>query len=87
MAVPAIFLLQLLLSAYVAQDQQAQTPPVRQSGGLALLVCFILTHLVNSWADATLYQPITMQRANFPSPYPMTARELPGQACWLDLEQ
>ena len=64
---------------------KAQTPPVRQSGGLALLVCFILTHLVNSWADATLYQPITMQRANFPQiSYPMTAGSS-GKHGWLDL--
>ncbi len=70
-AVPTIFLLQLLLSAYVWRKINKRKR--RQYGnqvGLALLICFILTHVVNSWADATLYQPITMQRANFPSPTP-----------------
>ncbi|MDX7770755.1 DUF3413 domain-containing protein [Aeromonas caviae] len=87
-AVPAIFLLQLLLSAYVWRKINKRKR--RQYGnqvGLALLVCFILTHLVNSWADATLYQPITMQRANFPLSYPMTARSFLAKHGWLDLEQ
>ena len=78
-AVPAIFLLQLLLSAYVAQISKRKRRQYGNQVGLALLVCLILTHLVNSWADATLYQPITMQRANFPLP-PHDRQELPGQA-------
>ncbi|WP_439827127.1 DUF3413 domain-containing protein [Aeromonas enteropelogenes] len=87
-AVPTIFLLQLLLSAYVWRKINKRKR--RQYGnqvGLALLVCFILTHLVNSWADATLYQPITMQRANFPLSYPMTARSFLAKHGWLDLDQ
>lgn len=87
-SVPTIFLLQLLLSAYVWRKINKRKR--RQYGnqvGLALLVCFILTHLVNSWADATLYQPITMQRANFPLSYPMTARSFLAKHGWLDLEQ
>ncbi|MGY3942534.1 DUF3413 domain-containing protein [Aeromonas tecta] len=87
-AVPTIFLLELLLSAYVWRKINKRKR--RQYGnqvGLALLVCFMLTHLVNSWADATLYQPITMQRANFPLSYPMTARSFLAKHGWLDLEQ
>ncbi|EKP0307973.1 DUF3413 domain-containing protein [Aeromonas veronii] len=87
-AVPTIFLLQLLLSAYVWRKINKRKR--RQYGnhvGLALLICFMLTHLVNSWADATLYQPITMQKANFPLSYPMTARSFLAKHGWLDLEQ
>lgn len=87
-AVPTIFLLQLLLSAYVWRKINKRKR--RQYGnqvGLALLICFILTHVVNSWADATLYQPITMQRANFPLSYPMTARSFLAKHGWLDLDQ
>jgi membrane-anchored protein YejM (alkaline phosphatase superfamily) len=87
-AVPTIFLLQLLLSAYVWRKINKRKR--RQYGnqvGLALLVCFILTHVVNSWADATLYQPITMQRANFPLSYPMTAKSFLAKHGWLDLDQ
>ncbi|MGL5294906.1 MAG: DUF3413 domain-containing protein [Aeromonas sp.] len=87
-AVPTIFLLELLLSAYVWRKINKRKR--RQYGnqvGLALLVCFILTHVVNSWADATLYQPITMQKANFPLSYPMTARSFLAKHGWLDLDQ
>ncbi|MGL4717067.1 MAG: DUF3413 domain-containing protein [Aeromonas sp.] len=87
-AVPTIFLLQLLLSAYVWRKINKRKR--RQYGnqvGLTLLVCFILTHVVNSWADATLYQPITMQKANFPLSYPMTAKSFLAKHGWLDLEQ
>ena len=87
-AVPTIFLVQLLLSAYVWRKINKRKR--RQYGnqvGLALLVCFILTHVVNSWADATLYQPITMQRANFPLSYPMTAKSFLAKHGWLDLDQ
>ena len=35
---------------------------------------FISSHLVYIWADANFYRPITMQRANLPLSYPMTAR-------------
>ena len=87
-AVPTIFLLQLLLSAYVWRKINKRKR--RQYGnhvGLALLGCFILTHVVNSWADATLYQPITMQKANFPLSYPMTAKSFLAKHGWLDLDQ
>ena len=87
-AVPTIFLLQLLLSAYVWRKINKRKR--RQYGnhvGLALLACFILTHVVNSWADATLYQPITMQKANFPLSYPMTAKSFLAKHGWLDLDQ
>lgn len=35
---------------------------------------FVSSHLVYIWADANFYRPITMQRANLPLSYPMTAR-------------
>ncbi|PJG58984.1 DUF3413 domain-containing protein [Aeromonas cavernicola] len=87
-AVPTIFLLQLLLSAHVWRMVNKRKR--RQYGnqvGLALLICFILTHVVNSWADATLYQPITMQKANFPLSYPMTAKSFLAKQGWLDLDE
>jgi len=42
---------------------------------VALFICaFFASHLIYSWADANFYRPITMQRANLPLSYPMTAR-------------
>ncbi|HBU0449086.1 TPA: DUF3413 domain-containing protein, partial [Klebsiella pneumoniae] len=37
-------------------------------------ISFISSHLIYIWADANFYRPITMQRANLPLSYPMTAR-------------
>lgn len=87
-AVPLLVLIQLLLSAYTWRKINKRKR--RQYGnfvGLLLLGSFVLTHLVNSWADAVLYQPITMQRSNFPLSYPMTARSFLAKHGWLDLEQ
>lgn len=39
-----------------------------------LFIAFIASHVVYIWADANFYRPITMQRANLPLSYPMTAR-------------
>ncbi|STI84969.1 putative sulfatase [Escherichia coli] len=39
-----------------------------------LFIAFIASHVVYIWADVNFYRPITMQRANLPLSYPMTAR-------------
>jgi membrane-anchored protein YejM (alkaline phosphatase superfamily) len=39
-----------------------------------LMFCFICSHLLYAWADAYFYRPITVQKANLPLSYPMTAR-------------
>ncbi|ALP41445.1 DUF3413 domain-containing protein [Aeromonas schubertii] len=87
-AVPSLLLIELLLSAYTWRKINKRKR--RQYGnhvGVLLLICFMLTHLVNSWADATLYQPITAQKANFPLSYPMTARTFLAKHGWLDLAE
>ncbi|MCR5084707.1 MAG: DUF3413 domain-containing protein [Succinivibrionaceae bacterium] len=40
----------------------------------ALTACFIASHSIYIWADASNYTPITMLRSTFPAHYPMTAR-------------
>ena len=39
------------------------------------IASFFASHLMYIWADANFYRPITMQRANLPLSYPMTARK------------
>lgn len=47
-------------------------------------ICFIASHVVYIWADANFYRPITMQRANLPLSYPMTARKFwKNMVCWM----
>ncbi|MDP1080750.1 DUF3413 domain-containing protein, partial [Klebsiella pneumoniae] len=41
---------------------------------LFFFVSFVSSDLVYIWADANFYRPITMQLANLPLSYPMTAR-------------
>ncbi|MGY3925761.1 DUF3413 domain-containing protein [Aeromonas simiae] len=87
-AVPSLFLIQLVLSTYTWRKiNKRKRSQYGNHVGLILLGCFVLTHLVNSWADATLYQPITAQKSNFPLSYPMTAKNFLAKHGWLDLSE
>ncbi|MDU4268417.1 MAG: DUF3413 domain-containing protein, partial [Enterobacter hormaechei] len=48
---------------------------------------FIGSHLMYIWADANFYRPITMQRANLPLSYPMTARRFLEKHGLLDAQE
>lgn len=51
---------------------------------LALLgACFICSHVLHIWADATKYDRITLLRTTFPIHYPMTARSFLSNHGWL----
>lgn len=41
---------------------------------VALVSCFICSHLMHIWADAAKYERITLLRSSFPVHYPMTAK-------------
>lgn len=73
--VPVLFLVEMLFGTWSWQKLRSLN---RQTFGkpLALLfiVSFLASHLIYIWADANFYRPITMQRANLPLSYPMTAR-------------
>lgn len=74
-AVPIIFLIELLFATWSWQKLRSLN---RRSFAKPLVGLFITaffsTHLLYIWADANFYRPITMQRANLPLSYPMTAR-------------
>ena len=42
--------------------------------GAALLICFVASHCIHIWADATGHDEITILRTSYPVHYPMTAR-------------
>ncbi|WP_156292582.1 LPS biosynthesis-modulating metalloenzyme YejM [Serratia oryzae] len=75
-SVPVIFLIQMLFATWSWQKLRSLN---RRSFGkplAALFICsFFASHLIYIWADANFYRPITMQRANLPLSYPMTARK------------
>lgn len=73
--IPVIFLIELLFGTWSWQKLRSLN---RQKFGKPLaalfITAFIFTHMAYIWADANFYRPITMQRANLPLSYPMTAR-------------
>jgi membrane-anchored protein YejM (alkaline phosphatase superfamily) len=74
--VPVIFLIQMLFGTWAWQKLRSLT---RKNFAKPLVLVFIASffasHLMYIWADANFYRPITMQRANLPLSYPMTARK------------
>ncbi len=53
---------------------------------ITLISCFICSHILHIWADATKYERITLLRSSFPVHYPMTARSFLSSHGWLNNE-
>ncbi len=75
-SVPVIFLIEMLFATWSWQKLRSLTRRRHYARPVAwfFFLSFISSHLVYIWADANFYRPITMQRANLPLSYPMTAR-------------
>jgi len=86
--VPIIFLVEMLFGSWSWQKLRSLN---RQHFGKPLVVLFICafftSHLIYIWADANFYRPITMQRANLPLSYPMTARKFLEKHGLLDQQE
>ncbi|WP_075181283.1 LPS biosynthesis-modulating metalloenzyme YejM [Pantoea sp. 1.19] len=74
-SIPVLFLVEMLFATWSWQKLRSLN---RRRFGKPLaalfIVAFFTSHLMYIWADANFYRPITMQRANLPLSYPMTAR-------------
>ena len=83
--VPIIFLIEMLFATWSWQKLRSLN---RQRFAKPLvgifITAFIASHLMYIWADANFYRPITMQRANYPLSYPMTARKFLERYGYLD---
>lgn len=88
-SVPVILLLELVFATWSWQKLRSLTRRRRFARPLAafLLIAFIASHVVYIWADANFYRPITMQRANLPLSYPMTARRFLEKHGLLDAQE
>lgn len=75
-AIPAIFLIQMLFSTWSWEKLRSLDKRANKVKPLILLfvAAFVGSHLTHIWADANFYRPITMQKANYPLSYPLTAR-------------
>ncbi len=47
-------------------------------------LCFVASHCIYIWADATNYEKITNLRSVFPAHYPMTAKSFLSNHGWID---
>ena len=88
-SVPVILLLELVFATWSWQKLRSLTRRRRFARPLAafLFIAFIASHVVYIWADANFYRPITMQRANLPLSYPMTARRFLEKNGLLDAQE
>lgn len=88
-SVPVILLLELVFATWSWQKLRSLTRRRRFARPLAafLFIAFIASHVVYIWADANSYRPITMQRANLPLSYPMTARRFLEKHGLLDAQE
>ncbi|GAA3600623.1 LPS biosynthesis-modulating metalloenzyme YejM [Gibbsiella greigii] len=86
--VPVIFLVEMLFGTWSWQKLRSLN---RHHFGKPLAALFIAafsaSHLMYIWADANFYRPITMQRANLPLSYPMTARKFLEKHGLLDQQE
>ncbi|WP_213989735.1 LPS biosynthesis-modulating metalloenzyme YejM [Sodalis sp. dw_96] len=73
--IPVIFLIEMLFATWSWQKLRSLNRHKIGKPIAVLLICaFFASHILYIWADANFYRPITMQRANLPLSYPMTAR-------------
>ncbi|HBI8276123.1 TPA: cardiolipin transport protein PbgA [Escherichia coli] len=88
-SVPVILLLELVFATWSWQKLRSLTRRRRFARPLAafLFIAFIASHVVYIWADANFYRPITMQRANLPLSYPMTAQRFLEKHGLLDAQE
>ncbi|SHO55994.1 DUF3413 domain-containing protein [Vibrio quintilis] len=72
---PLIFALEIGLSEWVWRKQRRLSHKhIGRPLGTVFFICFISSHLIYVWSDASLYTPVTSQKSNFPLSYPMTAK-------------
>lgn len=88
-SVPVILLIEMLFATWSWQKLRSLTRRRHFARSLAVFffVSFIASHVVYIWADANFYRPITMQRANLPLSYPMTARRFLEKHGLLDAQE
>ncbi|BES84524.1 membrane protein [Pectobacterium araliae] len=86
--IPLIFMVEMLFGTWSWQKLRSLN---RRHFGKPLagvfISAFFASHLMYIWADANFYRPITMQRANLPLSYPMTARRFLEKHGLLDAQE
>ncbi|WP_308498845.1 DUF3413 domain-containing protein [uncultured Anaerobiospirillum sp.] len=86
-AVPIVIGLELFFAKITTHSLYRDHHPYAvRSILITLISCFICSHILHIWADATKYERITLLRSSFPMHYPMTARSFLSSHGWLNNE-
>ncbi|QIX97039.1 LPS biosynthesis-modulating metalloenzyme YejM [Cedecea sp. FDAARGOS_727] len=88
-SVPVILLIEMLFATWSWQKLRSLGRRRKYVRPVVTLffISFFSSHLMYIWADANFYRPITMQRANLPLSYPMTARRFLEKHGLLDAKE
>lgn len=88
-SVPIILLVEMLFATWSWQKLRSlgRRKHIAQPVVVLFFVAFFSSHIMYIWADANFYRPITMQRANLPLAYPMTARRFLEKHGLLDAKE
>ncbi|PIJ49457.1 hypothetical protein BL250_04870 [Erwinia sp. OLTSP20] len=87
-SVPVILLIEMLFATWSWQKLRSLNRLRFARPLVTLFICaFIISHVMYIWSDANFYRPVTMQRANLPLSYPMTARKFLERHGMLDASE
>lgn len=88
-SVPVILLIEMLFATWSWQKLRSLGRRRHFAKPVVALffIAFFSSHVMYIWADANFYRPITMQRANLPLAYPMTARRFLEKHGLLDAKE
>lgn len=87
-AVPILIALECVFAKITTHSlYRAHHPYFVRTVLIIVCSCFVTSHVLHIWADATKYERITLLRSTFPAHYPMTARSFLSSHGWLNEKQ
>lgn len=87
-AVPILIALECVFAKITTHSlYRAHHPYFVRTVLIIVCSCFVTSHVLHIWADATKYDRITLLRSTFPAHYPMTARSFLSSHGWLNEKQ
>ncbi len=86
-AIPLVIVIELIFAKLATREIYRQE--VRHNYFPSIVItlvtaCFITSHCIYIWADASNYEKITNLRSVFPAHYPMTAKSFLSNHGWID---
>lgn len=87
-AIPVVIALECVFAKITTHSlYRAHHPWFVRSVLILVGSCFISSHLLHIWADASQYERITLLRSTFPAHYPMTAKSFLNNHGWFNSDE